>query len=551
MANATVASPPLASNSRIGNERVGIIATLSLCALFLAGMRWWTQSQPAQGDQCVYAIAGHELLNGRRLYADLWDHKPPAVHVTYAVAELIAGYGPQQIYLLEMAALLITLLGLYRAGTLLGGPRAGVCAGLFWALGALFPNWEGYQPTTETFVNALLVWSYYLICRLCSAPAWWRACAFGAAVGAASLYKHVAVAPAVFFAIAYILGAARADGERWLRLRHMALAAAVSASFWVACIAYFWFRGSFADFYSDVFVYNRAYAGSMLQNIMLGSFGVHYKKSYLIVVALPCLLLPYFAGPRMSRAQRNGWLILAGWAVGCHIGVALAGRWFEHYFELWMPVYALAGGALWAVLSSAMFAKRSAWRWALLALVLAPLVTRFVFDVRYDVAPWLVYEPDSDEYWNRYEPRTAGLAINRLLLPGERLYALGPPGQSAPLYFYSRQRPASGVFYEYPLHHDRPGASQLEERIIRDLDQDPPDLIVLLKVSYLPALEGKPAAFAQHLVDWISPRYSRCPLDVPARYVCYARRGSALAQRYADRETPGPINFPSSYRETP
>jgi hypothetical protein len=41
----------------------------------------------------TYAVIAHEMLDGKQLYSDLWDHKPPGVHVTYAVAELLAGYG--------------------------------------------------------------------------------------------------------------------------------------------------------------------------------------------------------------------------------------------------------------------------------------------------------------------------------------------------------------------------------------------------------------------------------------------------------------------------
>jgi hypothetical protein len=534
MGNETFASSPIPNRNLLVEKPVGILAILTICVLFIVGMRWSTNHEPLLGDPGVYSVIGHELLNGRQLYADMWDHKPPAIHVTYAVAELVTGYGPQQIYLLNLAALTITLLGLYRAGTLLGGPRAGLGAGLLWAIGSTFPIWQGYQPNTEVFVNAGLVWSYCLIYRLSTAPTWWRACAFGATVGIASLYKQVAVAPAGLIAIAYICGAVRADGERWLRLRHMIVAAVVSLSIWVACVAWFWGRGSLADFYDAVFVYNRSYAGSMVQNL-IDSFGSRHKR-YMIAVTIPCLLLPYLAGPRMSRAQRNGWLMLAGWAAGCHIAAALAGKWVEHYYELWMPVYALAGGALVAALWAGMLEKRSAWRCALLVMVFGPLAIRFFVDLRYDTAPWLVYEPGSFAYQIRYTPRAAGHALNRLLLPGERLYALGPPGQSAPLYFYTRQDPPSGVIYDFPLGPGSPLAGPLEERIVRDLDGNPPDLIVLFKDTFLPALEGKPATAGQRLAEWISPRYSRRYLDAPKQYIFYARRGSALERRLAERE---------------
>src|SRR5271157_4684588 len=166
MATDCVAEPARGNTNRILDKQLGICTVLVVCILFIAGVRGLTYHEPVRGDQAVWAVIGHELLQGRRLYADLWDHKPPAIHATFALAELVAGFGPQQIYLLHIAALTITLIGLYRAGTLLGGPRAGLCAALVWAIGSIFPHWEGFQPNTEAFLNALLVWSFYFVCRL-------------------------------------------------------------------------------------------------------------------------------------------------------------------------------------------------------------------------------------------------------------------------------------------------------------------------------------------------------------------------------------------------
>jgi 4-amino-4-deoxy-L-arabinose transferase-like glycosyltransferase len=252
----------------VAQQRWGTMSVLVACVVFITGVRGYTYHEPVRGDQSVYAVIGHELLKGRRLYSDLWDHKPPAIHVIYAIAELVAGYGPHQVYLLNVAALTCILLGLYRAGTLLGGTRAGLCTAVFWALCSVFPNWQGYQPNTEVFVNACLVWSYCLICRLGSAPAWWRALAFGAIIGIASLFKPVAVVPAFLLGLVYILGAGRNEGGHWLALRHMFVAAAVSILAWVACFAWFWYRGNLQEFYDAVFVYNRHYSGSLARNLV-------------------------------------------------------------------------------------------------------------------------------------------------------------------------------------------------------------------------------------------------------------------------------------------
>jgi len=535
MATDCVAEPARGNTNRILDKQLGICTVLVVCILFIAGVRGLTYHEPVRGDQAVWAVIGHELLQGRRLYADLWDHKPPAIHATFALAELVAGFGPQQIYLLHIAALTITLIGLYRAGTLLGGPRAGLCAALVWAIGSIFPHWEGFQPNTEAFLNALLVWSFYFVCRLNSAPRWSLAWAFGAAIGIATLYKQVVIAPAALLGLAYVFGSGREMRDRWLALGHMLVAAGVSMAVWAGCVAWFWSQGNFADFHDAVFVYNRHYAGSMVRNLLQARhFGC---KSYLLAVAIPCLLVP-LAGPRLNRAQRNGWFLLAAWAAGCFIAQALPGKWQEYYLEIWMPVYALAGGTMFAGLSSGQLERPRVWRWALLAMVLGPLAIRFVHRNQYGSAPWEVYKPGSPEYLFRHSSRDAGLALNQVLLPGERMYALGTPGESAPLYFYTHQSPPSGVFFDFPLRPGKPLAGRLEDRIVRDLDRDPPDLIVLSTSSFLVFFDGKPAEWGQRLIDWVRPRYSRRGFDPTKRFLLFARRGSALERRLAEGEKP-------------
>ena len=46
-------------------------------------------NEPLERDLTTYAVIAHEMLEGKALYSELWDHKPPAIHVTYAAAELI------------------------------------------------------------------------------------------------------------------------------------------------------------------------------------------------------------------------------------------------------------------------------------------------------------------------------------------------------------------------------------------------------------------------------------------------------------------------------
>jgi hypothetical protein len=534
MATASLAEPTTAHTTRILDTRLGTCTLLAVCVLFIAGVKGQTYTGPIRGDQTTWAIVAHEMLNGRRLYSDLWDHKPPAIHLTYALGELLVGYGTHQVYLLYMVGSTLTLLGLYHAGSLLGGRRAGSGAAMMWALMAIFPHWEGFQPNAELFLNALTVWAYYFLCRLNSTGRWWLACAFGALVGAASLYKQVVIAPAALMGCVYIWTSGRGIKDRLPAVRDMLVAAGVASSFWVACWAWFWSQGDAGDYYDAVFIYNRHYTGNMLLHLVQAR---HWRlRSYLLGVVIPCVLVP-LAGPRLGRAPAQAWLFLAAYAVGCFIEWAVPGRWTEYYLEVWMPVYALAGGAVVAGLTSGQIERPRLWRWALLAMVFGPLAIHLVRPNQYRAAPWRAYEPGSDEYDFRYSAREAGLALKQLLLPGERMYALGTPGQSGPLYFYTRQSPQSGVYWDFPLRPGKPLAGKLEDRIVRDLDRDPPDLFVSSRTSCLGDTNHDKEQWGTRLRDWVFARYSPCGLDVTKKYLLYARRGSAIERRLAGRES--------------
>ena len=67
---------------------------LAALAAVLALARLHTYDEPLERDLTTYAVIGHEMLGGRSLYADVWDHKPPAVHVTYSLTSMGCPVGP-------------------------------------------------------------------------------------------------------------------------------------------------------------------------------------------------------------------------------------------------------------------------------------------------------------------------------------------------------------------------------------------------------------------------------------------------------------------------
>jgi hypothetical protein len=324
---------------------VVVAAALACLAGVIVAERRHTYAEPLERDLTTYAVIGHELLAGRELYSDVWDHKPPAVHVSYASAEALAGYGRDAVFLLNVVFAVGTLLGVYAAGAAVGGRAGGLTAAGVWTILCGDLPLQANQPNTEVFLNTFLSWGFALLAR--TGPGWpfgyRRALAVGALFAAASLYKHVAVAPAALLAAAHVAYPPHGSGRR-RALADAGLMAAAGAIAWAAVLGYFRLTGQLDAFLDAVFRYNRYYAGNPFTNLGSvlhpGDWFPLTARAAQPLAGLVCIgtVFGLLIGPDRS------WLLLTAWALGTQLAVALPARPLPHYPQLWLPVLAVASG---------------------------------------------------------------------------------------------------------------------------------------------------------------------------------------------------------------
>jgi hypothetical protein len=447
--------------------------------LCLARLR--TFDEPFERDITTYAVVGHELLDGRSLYTDLWDHKPPAVHVTYALAELVAGYGPGSVYLLNVAASIVTLLGVYAAGLWGSGSSVGgVLAAAFWTVLSGDLRMQGNQPNSEVFLNACLTWAFALLLRPVAVGSSRQdrirrsVLAAACLLALASLYKHVAVAPAALVAAAHA-AAPEAGSSRRRGVLDLIAIAAVGASAWALVFAFFAARGHLEAFYEAVFVFNRSMAGSLRGNVLDGLGELIAGGSPLLPVAPVAALLcaGLWLGRRGGASRR--WLLLGAWITGAAIATWLPGKplpaFFPHYYQLWIPPLVVGAGwscAAFAASRGALVRKLGAVAagLALLALLALELPSHRL----------------SAEEWSRrkygevfIESRRLALRLKEIL-PGE--YTFYNWGNEPGLYFYTKRSPPLGVLCVTCMLV-QPVGGRLLERVTDGLARTRPHLIVL------------------------------------------------------------------------
>jgi hypothetical protein len=505
------------------NISVSIVILLFL-VLTIAAARLASYNEPFERDITIYAVLGHEILLGRRMYSDLWDHKPPGVHYTYMFAEAVAGYGPGAIYLLNVLAAAATLLGVFATGSAAGrGNAAGLWAAVFWTVISGDLILQANQPNTEVFMNALLIWAFFLIVRATGGSMKIPSCAAaGFLFAGTSLYKQTSAVVGLFLISVHFLLLARDKNMRGRAVVESLAMGLPVIAVWGALFAYYKATGHFNDFRADLFTFNSFYSGPNVAKNILWAWGpaglllcVKVMKSILLLAALA------FAGfmfekQRFSRA----WILLIAFTVAQYVNAAMPGRYFNHYYQLLLP--ALVVGAAWAVASPERLAGRftAKTRRALGAAVLVILIC-------YE-APNLFLSADSlsrKKYGETFiDGFRVGKFVDKTLAPGENFFQWG---DETSLYYSSRRRLSTSLCYTKPLRVG-PLIDSLTPRVLDDLERNSPELFVVYAHPFY-ALKGP-------VEKWFHERYVRYPDDPRInRFEIYMLKNGRIASRYSQK----------------
>ena len=240
---------------------------LSILALAIIVLRLRTYDEPPEPDLCCYMIIGHTMVRGGSIYDDAYDIRPPGSFVIYALAELVAGYGQAQLFLLNVGAAIATLLGVYVAGAT-RGRMAGLWAAMFWVLLCGAPSLQANQPNGEVFINSLVVWSLALLLRgFGSSRGTASAVVVGVLFAIGTLIKQIVIIDALLLSCPHVVFATGLPGRRRGAIRDVAIIALVGAISWVLVIGYFSATGRHEIFWINTFKNAVAYAGNPLFNL--------------------------------------------------------------------------------------------------------------------------------------------------------------------------------------------------------------------------------------------------------------------------------------------
>ena len=337
---------------------VPAICLLAFSAL-IAVLRYHSYSAPLETNVAVHYYMGRELLNGRRIYTDCFDHQPPAVPCTWAVTEYLTGGSPERaVYFAVVVTAVATLLGVYSAASCGGRIGCGLWAGLCWAVISSDCGLYLFLGETELFINAVLTAAFALLVRSQKRLGTTRRSLIGLLFALATLYKHNAVFAIAGLACFHVLFPPEQNGRR-AALKDVALWVAIGASVWLCVMAYFVLVGRFADFWDAVFRFNFFYAHNRwnagASDLILSKIRGLIPPSRQMGFLGPLFLLTLFGLCFRAGSQRRSRMLLLGFGLGL-TGVMLWTEYLVYHYEIFVPLLTI--GAAWGIEAAGQLAGR-------------------------------------------------------------------------------------------------------------------------------------------------------------------------------------------------
>ena len=415
---------------------------------------------PTGPDVNAWTLMADGIIHGQRLYTDLFDHKPPGIHLAFIPFVAIFGPGKWAVVVLWLVATWSSMGGLYRLARLVTPGTALWSAIFFAATCCSLPLWS-QAPNAEVLINATLPWAAYF----CLTRSPWT-CGL-------LLFVACSLKPqcAIFFIPALFM-------FRRLNVLRLVAPAIVGAA--LIC-AWFGLSGRWVDFWDANVVYNRWYAGSVARNLMANAHWLFIWPAFMSDLAwtLPLACTGMVLGKRPIPA------IYAACAL---VSVLMMKGHNCYYYQILVPPACLAAAAGLGMLG----------RPGLVGTIAVSLVVACqIPNILLPPAAWC-----DRQFGPMYN--TGARAADQIdrALPAERTFYQW--GGLVNMWYESKRPPPVGIYSSVFLTEGNPIQDKLRSRLLSQLDSSRPALIIVWKMFPPP-----PAPF----LDWLGAHYSRVQTD--------------------------------------
>ena len=290
-------------------------------------------------DESTYLEIARMILEGKVLYVDMVDIKPPGIFYILAFFQAVFGYSIFVLRVISSAWIGVTAFILYlTARMLIKDNRVSIASGLIYLVFISTWSFYGISLTPEIFFNLFSILALYVLLKQQGA---WNYLLAGLIAGMGFIVKYLVLFDYVAFLIFMLILSYRNGQLNYRKAVYRNFLAGIGflLPFGMLNLAYF-LNGHFAEFYNIVYLAPGRYPNPFDPLKML-KFLLEFNLLF-----LPVFLLFYYVFAVKDPSKEVSILKLLGtlWTLMAVIAVVLAGKTFGHYtIQLMLPVSLIAG----------------------------------------------------------------------------------------------------------------------------------------------------------------------------------------------------------------
>ena len=457
--------------------------------------------EPLDCDEAVYGYIGVRMNQGARLYEDLTENKPPGGYWLYQLATRIGGGDELTIRLMPIPFVLMTISLVWWIGCRLSGNSAALAGALTYAVLSTSPALQGNGANMEHALNLFAFASLAMMVYIWpnrDGP-WWGLELVGLLVGLATLIKPVAGLHGLIYAVAIGLRPGRSPRGRRKDLADLAVG--FFAPWFLAGLA-LGVNGTLETGLNDFINYGRALASETPVDPKAPPFWVRWvagnadpqgvlpppfgKTDYVIwwaagtwpvwLASLPFLVI--FLRTRQPTARK----LVALWTLSAWVQVAMPRLFWQHYYLLPTPGVAVLVGMGLGISVSAWRERRRLLGSIGIMIAVVAIYGMSALQVRdYLMVPTsILVRTSGGPQWLALRDLGRELKRRSKVWDQPTMFIWG---WQSPLYFYSGLPNATRQiftddFIRSQAESDHPQAKPRIERIMRDLNEKPPAMIM-------------------------------------------------------------------------
>lgn len=441
-------------------------------------------SVPLIQDEGEYAYMGQLMREGIPPYKESYNMKLPGVYLLYAFSMSVFGETSSGVHLGLLFFNMITCLIIYFIGKKISGHLSGIASASLYALLSLHPSVNGLSANAEHFVMTFALLGFLSLLYIKDKKKVLHVFVSGFAMGLAFIMKQHALA-FVLCGFLYILYLNYIDKSKYfiyLKDSTIYMLGAVLPYMFV-CI-WMWYVGVFENFYFWTFKYAREYA-SIVQNTNSVGDSMQiflYQIINMMPDFLPVFLFSLIGLVILYKKERNKkyrFLVIL-FFISSFLSTVPGFYFRNHYFIFIIPILSIICIYSFDFIYKYIYINSDNRKAFLFGIGFVFIIISFCLFSQFNI---YVRGSDSLVLRSNYSPNpfsasvVVGDYIKDHTSKNDTLAVIGSEPQ---IYFYAQRHNASGYLYTYPLTESQLYATQMQNEMINQIENNKPKYIVFI-----------------------------------------------------------------------